>query len=110
MFDDYMVLGSNEGLTRDLIDSLKQPSGATTGKLDMAHTLLEVRGTEIASFLHSIREQMVRDNMVDKGNTQEQAELEIDTLLEIVRHLSELQLEIGTHEGRPQASLRLTLQ
>jgi hypothetical protein len=110
MFNDHMIISSAEGLTRDLIDALKQSSGATPSQLDHAHTLFMLKGTGLASVLQSNREQMVRQNMVEKGHTEEEAEVEIDTLLEIVAHLAELKLEMGQHEGRPQAFLRITVQ
>ncbi len=81
MFDDYMILSSTEGLTRDLIDALKSPAAGTEPTLDQTHTLFQLEGAQLGSVLKSNRQQMIRQNMVDKGQTQEQAEVEVDTLL-----------------------------
>jgi hypothetical protein len=107
MFDDYMILSSSEGLTRDLIAALKSPASGTQPELDQTHTLLRLAGSQLGSVLKSNREQMVRQNMVDKGHTQEQAEIEIDTLLTLVQYLDGMNLEVGKHDGRPQAVLVL---
>ena len=107
MFDDYMILSSSEGLTRDLITALKSPSPGIAPKLDQTHTMFQLEGSQLGLILKSNREQMIRQNMVDKGHTQEQAAMEIDTLLTLVQYLDGLHLEIGQQAGRPQAVLVL---
>jgi len=109
MLGDYMVLSSAEGLTRDLIDALKKEVAQTAKPLAEAHSLVEIDGAQLSSILGANREALVRQNMVNEGNTQEQAETEIGVLLAIAKYLGRATLDVGTRDGHTQASLRLKL-
>jgi len=106
---EYLVLSSTEGLARDLIDALKKEAAGPIKALAETHSLVEINGSQLASVLGANRESLVRNNMVKEGNTQEQAETEIDILLAMVKHLRKLTLDFGSHESRPRASLELKL-
>jgi len=109
MVDDYLILSSAEGLARDLIDAVKKEVADSVKPLAEGHSLVEIDGVRLASVLGANRENLVRQNMVNEGNTQEEAETQIDILLTLVKHLGQATLDVGTREGRTQASLELKL-
>ena len=109
MLDDYLILSSAEGLTRDLIDAAKQEIAATVEPLAAVHSSVQIDGRHLASILGANRAQLVRQNMVADGNTQEQAETHIDLLLTVAEYLGKLKLDVGTRDGNTQASIELEL-
>ena len=109
MLDDYLILSSAEGLTRDLIDAAKREVAESVQPLADVHSVLEIDGRQLASILGLNREHLVRQNMVNEGNTEEQAETEIGVLLAVVEALGKVKLDVGSRDGNTQASLVLTL-
>ena len=109
MLDDYLILSSAEGLTRDLIDAAKQEIAATVEPLAAVHSSVQIDGRHLASILGANRAHLVRQNMVSDGNTQEQAETEIDVLLTVAEYLGNLKLDVGTRDGNTRASIELEL-
>ena len=103
---DYVILSSTEALARDLIDALKVDSSRPLAK---THSLLEVDGAQLASVLKANRKALVRQNMIEEGNTQEEAETAIDLLLIAVKAIDRVKLSIGTHEGLTRARLEAKL-
>ena len=106
---NYLILSSTDGLARDLIDAMKKEIADAVKPLAEAHSLVEVNAAQLASILGANRENLVRNNMLDEGNTEEQAETETDLLLTIVKHLGRAKLDVATRNGRPQATLELKL-
>lgn len=104
---DFMILSSTDGLTKDLIDALKKEMAETVKPLAAAHSLLEVNVAQVASILGANRDNLVRQNMLNEGSTKEQAETQIDLLLTIIKYLGQATLNVGTSDGRPQATLEL---
>ncbi len=104
---DYLVISSTEGLTEDLIDALQKESAESPKPLPGVDSLVEVDAAAIASILETNREQFVRNSMVEKGKTQEEAEGEVGVLIEILRRLGQARLEIGSRQGLTQAELEL---
>jgi len=109
MLDDYLILSSAEGLTRDLIDAAKQEIAATVEPLAAVHSSVLIDGRHLASILGANRAHLVRQNMVEDGNTQEQAETQIDLLLTVAEYLGKLKLDVGSRDGNTQASLDIEL-
>ena len=72
--------------------------------------MLQLQGVQLASILRSNQQQMIRDNMIKKGQTEEQARAEIETLLTLIDHLDQLRLEIGNQQNQPQAVLQLRVR
>ena len=110
MPNGYLVLSSTEGLARDLIDALKQEASETLAGMEQVHSLAEVDGTNLASILKINREQLVRNNMLEEGNSRDQAEAAIDTLLSIVGHLGQTKFEIRNESGATQARFVIELK
>jgi hypothetical protein len=107
---EYLILASTDGLARDLIDAAKKEAAGAIKALSQTHSLIEVNGNVLASVLQANREVMVRQNMVEKGKSQEQAENEFDLVVTLVRHLDRAKLDVGSHDGQSQATLELNLQ
>lgn len=103
----WLVLSSAEALTKDLIDALKQEAASPAEPVAGKNSVLELDGQALAAILQANQEPMVRQNMVEKGNTQQQAEAEIGTLIFLLRQLGQASLEVGMHEGQTRATLKL---
>ena len=103
-----MILSSTRGLTCDLIDAVKKQTAEHVKDLAGVHSVVELDGSQLASILAANRENMIRQNMVEKGNTRQQAETEMDMLRTLVGYLGQAKLEAGEHEGR--ATLKLTVK
>jgi len=109
---EYLVLSSTDGLARDLIDALHQETEQTLKPLAGTHSLVELEGGQLASILEANRKTLIRQNMVNKGSTQEQAEAGIDMLISLIKLLNSAKLSIGVQEGltRAQLEMKLNLQ
>ena len=106
---NYLIFSSTDGLTEALIDAIHKDAVRSDRPRPGTHSLLEVRGVQLASILSANRNNMVLKNMVEKGHTREQAEAEIDILLAIVRNITQAQLAVRTDKDRSKASLKLDL-
>ena len=106
---EYLVLSSTDGLTRDLIDALNREMEQTAKPLAGIHSLVELEGSQLASILEANRKTLVRQNMVNKGSTQEQAETNIDMLISLAKFLDRAKLDIGLHENLTRANLEIKL-
>ncbi|MBN2475347.1 MAG: hypothetical protein JXB62_12115 [Pirellulales bacterium] len=109
MFGDYLILSSTDGLAADLIDALNREIADQARPLAEAHSLLEVNSAQLASIFDANRNNMVRQNMLEKGSTQEQAEIQVDLIATVLKHLGEASLQIGNRQGQPRASLVVKL-
>jgi hypothetical protein len=110
MPDGYLILSSTEGLARDLIDAVQKEASETLAGIKDVHSLAEVDGTNLASILTANREQLVRNNMIEDGNTRDQAEMAIDALLSVISHLGQTRFEIRNESGATQARFVLELK
>jgi len=110
MPDGYLILSSTEGLARDLIDAVKKEASETLAGIDEVHSLAEVDGTSVATILLANREQLVRNNMIEEGNSRDQAEMAIDSLVAIVSHLGRTKFEIRNESGATQARFVIELK
>lgn len=106
---EYLVLTSTENLAKDLIDALKKEGAESVKALAQTHSLIEVNAAHLAAVLEANRDTLVRNNMVEKGSTQQQAEAAIDVFITLVRHLGRAKLDVGVPNGQPQASLEVEL-
>jgi hypothetical protein len=87
---------------------LKKEAATGIKALADTHSLVEVSVSQLSSILTANRESLVRQNMIDDGNTRQQAETQIDLLLTIVKHLGLVELSLGAHDGQTHANLELT--
>ena len=109
MVDDYLILSSAEGLARNLIDAVKKEVADSVKPLAGVHSVLEIDGRQVAAILGANRESMVRQNMVEEGRTQEEAEAQIGILLSLVEYLGQAKLDVASRDGLSEASFQLKL-
>lgn len=79
----YFVLGSTIQIVRDLIDQLN--GGRESPALTTDNVLIEIDAAGVADLLQQNRDPLIHQNMASEGHTREQAEREIDTLLQLAR-------------------------
>jgi len=106
---EYLVLSSTDGLARDLIDALGDTADRQLAPLPQTHSLLEISGTQVASVLQANRDTLVRQDMVKKGKTQQEAAAGIDMLITLLKCVDHAELNIGTENDLTQAALELKL-
>ena len=93
----------------NMMDALgKEVAGSVKPKAG-THSLVELDGAQLGSILSANRENMIRGNMVDKGNTREQAESEINSLLTVIKYIKRVGLALGVDKGRSKISLHVQL-
>ncbi len=103
---DHLILSSTEALARDLIDALQD---ADASPIPRVHSLVEIDAARVASALSANRENLVRQNMLEKGNTRDQAETELGSVLAVLERMGQATLDVGSANGRPAADLELRL-
>lgn len=103
---DYLIFSSTDGLANDLIDSFEKPAPKPLAGIN---TLLQIDGTRLASLVEANRESMIRDNMVKKGQTREEAEKGVAALPAIARTLGTGTLRMGAPQRKIVAELAFTL-
>ncbi len=104
---DYVILSSTDALAKDLIDVVKQAPSTPAKTSPAANSLMEVEGPALSAILEANRERMVRKNMVDKGDSREKAESDIQVLLAALGHLDHATLTLRREASRPQAQLEI---
>jgi len=104
---DYVILSSTDALARDLMDAVKQAPSTPTKTSAGANSLMEIEGPALSAILEANRENMVRKNMVDKGDSREKAENDIGVLLAAIGHLDHASVTLRRDTGRPQAQLEI---
>ncbi|NQU24275.1 MAG: hypothetical protein HQ567_23585 [Candidatus Nealsonbacteria bacterium] len=107
MPSDYLVLSSTEQLTRDLIDALRRETAQPIKPLAQTHSALEIDATGLGAILQANRVSLVRNNMVEEGNTEAEAETSIDLLITVAKMAGHARLSIDTHQGHARATLKL---
>jgi hypothetical protein len=107
--DENLVLSSTDRLAKDLVDALDREKKGGSRPLAQVHSMVEVDGNQLAAIAQTNRQVLILDNMVKKGNTQEQAEAGIDMLISLASFIKQLKLSIGMHRSLTQVSLELDL-
>jgi hypothetical protein len=102
---EYVVLSSTDGLAKDVIDALKKEIADKVKPLAGVHSLIEFNASQLSSILGANRQTLVRQNMVEKGATREQAEATIGMLTTLVGYLGEFKLSVGVDKSAQQATL-----
>lgn len=101
---EYMVLSSTEKLARDLIEPLQKEAEDRTKNAEkpaassIRNTYLEVSGEGIRQALQQNRDQLITKNMLEKGQTREEAESEFDVLLQILKMTTKLTIDFKVGE------------
>ncbi|MBC8372281.1 MAG: hypothetical protein ISS69_17910 [Phycisphaerae bacterium] len=109
MTGNHVIFSSTDSLAKDIIDALAKEADRPTKPLAGMHSMLEMNGAQLDSIMEANRKNLVRQNMVEKGHTQQQAESEMDLLSAAIRTVSRVVLNIGTGKGRSKMSLEVHL-
>jgi hypothetical protein len=104
----HLILSSTDALAKDLIEALQREADLGTTTVPGRHTIAEIDGKTLAALLEANREALIRQNMVEKGHTQQQAEGEIGMLLGVANSVEHLSLAAGG-EGPEQLKIQLKL-
>jgi len=105
----HLILSSTDGLAEDLMDALSKETANPPKPLAGLHSTIEIDGPQLASILAANRENLIRQNMVDKGNTRKQADSELSVLFAIVKRIRRVKLTLGADKGRSKMSLEIQL-
>ena len=106
---NHAIFSSTDSLARDIIDALAKETAKGPKQLAGTHSMLEISGAQLASILKANRKNLVRQNMVEKGHTKEQAETEVDMMSAAIKIVSRVVLSIGADKGRSKISLEVHL-
>ncbi|TVS20837.1 MAG: hypothetical protein EA424_01940, partial [Planctomycetaceae bacterium] len=108
MLDGHLILSSTDALARDLIDALQQETKAGAVPVAGNHSIAQLNGSSLASIVRANRETLIRQNMVEKGHSREQAEAEIGMLAAVVGSIGRLQIAAGGDQAE-QLTIELEL-
>ena len=100
---DQFVISSTHGLARKLADLLA--SAESNRSQEDVNTLAQADLAELRNVLSDNRNQLVAQNMLTEGNTKEEAERQIDTLLSVAGMFRDVSLKLAAD----QHSLNLEL-
>ncbi|MBN2292388.1 MAG: hypothetical protein JXM70_08185 [Pirellulales bacterium] len=104
-----LILSSTDELAEDLIDSLKKQRNLPPKALPSTNSVVELDTTALASILAANRDILIRNNIVEKGNTPQKATFEIDLLLTIIQNLGRMNLSLENRHSLNYATLQWTL-
>lgn len=107
---DYLILSSSENLTRDLIDALLKEDANPKKALPAVNSVLEIDAAQLASLLTKNKQNMIQQNMLEKGHTPEQAEKDIQGLMLLLKRFDGAALKIGQENNRTKAELEIKMQ
>ncbi len=106
---DYLILSSTDGLAKDLIDAIKKQTADQAKAMAGVHSAVQFNAVQLASVIDANHKTLARQNMVEKGATQEQADAEVTLWATLLKHLGQVRLMVGDREGQPRASLKVEL-
>lgn len=105
---DYMIMSATDQLARDLIDALsKESDDSPRPVLAGQHSRLTLRAAPILALLEANRDNLIRQNMLEKGHDRQQAEKEIGTLLFLLGYFDEASLTMERQAALSTATLNI---
>jgi hypothetical protein len=102
-----LILSSSNQLTKDLIDTLAEEDKNRVKPVAGEHSIVQLDGGQLASILDSNRDTLVRQNMVEKGSTREEADKNSGMLINVVRHLRTVSIRAGSEADNARLSLEV---
>jgi hypothetical protein len=106
----FFILSSSVGLARDLIKQLKPAVDTPSAAIEGTDTLaIEADGVELARLLELNRSRLVTRNMLDKGETKESAERQVELLLATLHYLGHGRLTIHDEPAATRVEARFQL-
>ena len=98
---EYLILSSTEQLARDVIDYLRKEEATGPTRLAGCSLMLETNREGLLRLIEANRENLVLQNMVEKGHDRGKAEEEVRNLWLLVSLLGEMKLEWGRSKNQP---------
>jgi hypothetical protein len=96
--NEYLVLASTRHIAEDLADLIGGNQGKPAADLRDTHTLLTADGAPVAQILRADREQLIAQNMLEKGHDRAQAEREVDWLISIVESVTNARICLARND------------
>lgn len=101
---DRFVVSSTSQLARELVGQRAMADG------NRRNTALELRAATLKTVLADNRDQLISQNMLEDGNTREEAEAAIDLLLELVGYFQNATLDLEQQEESLQLQFRVQVR
>jgi hypothetical protein len=106
----YFILSSSRGLARLLIKELKRKNAGPGARASNRSTFaVEADGLELARILELNRDRLAMQTMLERGETKEKAQAQVDGLLAFVRYLGHGRLSIDDGPGASRLELKFQL-
>jgi hypothetical protein len=101
-----VVVSSHVDLARQIINNSQSPASAPQAK---NNTLFSVDGAALTQALRANRDQLISNNVLEKGHSRKQAETEVDILLDALTLLRDFKGELAFETNSAHLSLQLNL-
>lgn len=98
---DQFVVSSTQQLARELVQQPRPQEGS--GR----NTAVKLEAAALQTVLADNRDQLVSQNMLEEGNTREEAEVAIDLLLEVVGYFQNVTLDLQQQQESLQLQFRI---
>ncbi len=106
----YFILSSSRGLGRSLIKELKgKKAGTGQAAASRSTFAVEADGRPLARILELNRDRLAMQTMLERGETKEKAEAQVDGLLAFVRYLGHGRLSVDDRPGASRLELKFQL-
>jgi hypothetical protein len=102
-----VIVSSHIDLARKIVAAQGSPELKT---LSASNTLLSVDGASLTKVLKDNREQLISNNVLEKGHSRKQAEAETDMLLNILGMLQDLNGSLGFQPESASLSVSLNVK
>jgi len=96
--NDYLILASTRHIAEDLADLTGAGGDKPAHDLGATHTLITADGAGIGQILHLDREQLIAQNMLEKGHDRATAEKEVDWLISLVESAKNAKLRLTQND------------
>jgi hypothetical protein len=106
----FFILSSSRDLARSLIKELKGKNAAAARAAAARSTFaVEAEGRELARILDLNRDRLAMQTMLERGETKEKAQAQVDQLLAFVRYLGRGRLSIEDAKNASRLELKFQL-
>ncbi|MFO0908511.1 MAG: hypothetical protein U0794_09140 [Isosphaeraceae bacterium] len=107
---DHFVLSSSRGLARDLVKAFKSAAAGGPLKPEDGTLVAEADGAALAQLVTVNRDRLVMQNILEKGNQEDQARGEVDLLAALLRYLGQGRLAVKDGTDLWKATLEFQLE
>ena len=110
--NDYVVFSSTQTLARELVPLLNRQSessesGNSFSLTETTNTYLKVNGVTLTAILNRNKNALIQRNMLEKGHSESNAKVEIETLLKLASLLANADLRLDADGEELRLSLSL---